>query len=191
MQEALDRASAGRTTFVVSHRMSAIRNADRIVFIEKGQVVEDGTHSELIAMKGRYYNMVKSTHDNLEESNESQKSEEVKQNQTTEVSVAGYHEFSLEASDEESSLEKDSVQYWKCFKRILKLVQPDWIILTIAVCSAIVLGFSLPLFSVVFAEMYAVSFHYHIIIIIYFEFRIDFSVQKLFSKLNRHCPCVM
>lgn len=58
VQETLDKVSKGRTTIVVSHRLSAIRHADRILFIDKGQVVEDGSHEELIDLKGRYYDMV-------------------------------------------------------------------------------------------------------------------------------------
>lgn len=60
VQKALDSLSHGRTTIVVSHRLSAIRSADRIVFLEKGKVVEDGTHNQLLQMKGRYYELVKS-----------------------------------------------------------------------------------------------------------------------------------
>lgn len=58
VQETLDKVSKGRTTIVVSHRLSAIRHADRILFIDKGQIIEDGSHEELIDLKGRYYDMV-------------------------------------------------------------------------------------------------------------------------------------
>lgn len=158
MQETLDRASQGRTTIVVSHRMSAIKNADRIVFIHKGQVIEDGTHNELIALKGHYYEMVKSTHHELEDDDESQSDDEDNQTLAKKHSILDRHfNLSLETTEEDSDRVNESVAFWMSFKRILKLVQPDWIILTIAVCSSIVLGFTLPLFSVVFAEVYAVS----------------------------------
>lgn len=58
VQTTLDKASKGRTTIIVSHRLSAIRNAERILFIDKGIVIEDGTHSQLVGMKGRYYEMI-------------------------------------------------------------------------------------------------------------------------------------
>lgn len=58
VQETLDKVSKGRTTIVVSHRLSAIRYADRILFIDQGQVIEDGSHEELIDLRGRYYDMV-------------------------------------------------------------------------------------------------------------------------------------
>lgn len=58
VQRALDAASKGRTTVVVTHRLSTITNADRIVFIKEGQVVEQGTHEELLALGNHYYGLV-------------------------------------------------------------------------------------------------------------------------------------
>lgn len=54
VQEALDRLMVGRTSFVIAHRLSTIKNADRIMVLEKGQLVEQGTHDELMEMNGLY-----------------------------------------------------------------------------------------------------------------------------------------
>ena len=57
VQEGMDRLMAGRTTFVIAHRLSTVRNSDCILVLEKGCVVERGNHEELLAQKGRYYNL--------------------------------------------------------------------------------------------------------------------------------------
>lgn len=54
VQEALYRLMKGRTTFVIAHRLSTIQNADRILVLDKGKIVEDGTHHELLAKGGLY-----------------------------------------------------------------------------------------------------------------------------------------
>lgn len=59
VQEALDRLMVGRTTVVVAHRLSTIRNVDTIAVIQQGQVVETGTHEELIAKAGAYASLVR------------------------------------------------------------------------------------------------------------------------------------
>ena len=54
VQEALERAMKNRTVFIIAHRLSTVRNADRIVFLEKGTIVESGTHEELLSYGNRY-----------------------------------------------------------------------------------------------------------------------------------------
>ncbi len=59
IQKALERLTEGKTTFAIAHRLSTLRNADRLVVIDNHQIAEMGTHEELIAKEGIYYNLVK------------------------------------------------------------------------------------------------------------------------------------
>lgn len=57
IQEAMDVLKKGRTTFVIAHRLSTIRNADQIIVLDKGKIVERGSHDELMELGGKYYQM--------------------------------------------------------------------------------------------------------------------------------------
>ena len=57
VQEGMDKLMHGRTSFVIAHRLSTVRNADCIMVMEQGRIVERGTHDELIDLKGRYYTL--------------------------------------------------------------------------------------------------------------------------------------
>ncbi|KAM8966761.1 ATP-dependent translocase ABCB1 [Pelodytes ibericus] len=58
VQEALDKARKGRTCIVIAHRLSTVQNADKIAVIQNGKIVEQGTHQQLIQLKGVYFSLV-------------------------------------------------------------------------------------------------------------------------------------
>lgn len=60
IQEALETAKIGRTTFIIAHQLSTIKNVDFIVCLSDGCIIETGTHSELMGVKGYYYELVQS-----------------------------------------------------------------------------------------------------------------------------------
>jgi len=57
IEKGMDRIMEDRTTFVIAHRLSTVRNANAIMVLEKGEIIERGDHDDLLAQKGRYYEL--------------------------------------------------------------------------------------------------------------------------------------
>lgn len=58
IQQAIDRIISGRTTLMIAHRLSTLRKADRIIVVDNGEIIENGTPQELMALKGKYYKLI-------------------------------------------------------------------------------------------------------------------------------------
>ena len=57
VQKGMDALMAGRTVFVIAHRLSTVQNSDVIMVLEQGEIIERGSHKDLIAAKGKYYQL--------------------------------------------------------------------------------------------------------------------------------------
>lgn len=162
-------------------RLSAIRNADRILFIEKGKIVEDGTHDELIKQQGSYYHMMRTNNvdnDNILQNtsdvdNENvptsklvekqmfAESKQIQDNQGDErlsfSLIIFYSLISPIALSEVSEITAkvlERIRYGAVFKRILLIAKPEWFFLILAFICAIIIGASIPAFSILFGEFY-------------------------------------
>jgi ATP-binding cassette subfamily B multidrug efflux pump len=70
IQRALNKLMKGRTSFVIAHRLSTIRGADRIIVLQDGEIVEDGTHEELVSRNGVYSSLYKMTYESEQADND-------------------------------------------------------------------------------------------------------------------------
>uniref|UniRef100_A0A9J8DCR1 ATP-binding cassette sub-family B member 5 n=1 Tax=Cyprinus carpio carpio TaxID=630221 RepID=A0A9J8DCR1_CYPCA len=127
VQAALDKVRLGRTTIIVAHRLSTIRNADVIAGFQNGEIVELGTHDELMERKGIYQSLV---------------TMQVRNPQSAEKkSFGGKQENAPNIS----------------FLTVLKLNQPEWPYMVVGVLCATINGGLQPAFAVIFSKIIAVS----------------------------------
>ncbi|XP_055373170.1 ATP-dependent translocase ABCB1 [Condylostylus longicornis] len=156
VQEALEKASMGRTTIIIAHRLTTIRNADKIVVINKGQVVEIGNHSELMELKGHYFQLITS-----------QIGEDVDDGRIRTPSVTTVptfkaitpvdedEEFTFDADDEDEELDKKKKKEGEnvSLLEIIKLNQTEWPHIVVGSVTAIIIGCTMPLFAVIFGDI--------------------------------------
>uniref|UniRef100_A0A336LJ59 ABC-type xenobiotic transporter n=1 Tax=Culicoides sonorensis TaxID=179676 RepID=A0A336LJ59_CULSO len=163
VQHALEKASQGRTTIVISHRLSTIVDADKIVVIDKGVVVEEGTHNELMKAKGAYYSLVIATADKNQENDEPLDDDEKLLTKRAELLPPESVEYlransRISISETSSSQsESDSIvkeKYSAPLSRLLRLNSPEWHYLLLGSISAAIVGASIPAFAVLFGGIY-------------------------------------
>ncbi|KAJ7970967.1 ABC transporter B family protein [Quillaja saponaria] len=174
VQEALDRLMVGRTTVVVAHRLSTIRNVDTIAVIQQGQVVETGTHEELVAKAGAYASLIRFQEMVGDFSNPS-----TRHSRSTRLS----HSLSTKSlSLRSGSLRNLSYQYSTgadgriemisnaeterknpapdgYFFRLLKLNAPEWPYSIMGAIGSVLSGFIGPTFAIVMSNMIEVFYY--------------------------------
>ncbi|XP_069318512.1 phosphatidylcholine translocator ABCB4 isoform X2 [Eulemur rufifrons] len=168
VQAALDKAREGRTTIVIAHRLSTVRNADVIAGLKDGVIVEQGSHSELMKKEGVYYKLV-----NMQTSGNQIQSEEFElrdEKAATGLTPNGWKSRTFRNSTHKSL--RNSRMYQNGFKvetneldenvppvsflKVLKLNKTEWPYFVVGTVCAVANGGLQPAFSVIFSEMIAV-----------------------------------
>ncbi|XP_023071719.1 ATP-binding cassette sub-family B member 5 [Piliocolobus tephrosceles] len=154
VQAALEKASKGRTTIVVAHRLSTIRSADLIVTIKDGMVAEKGAHAELMAKRGLYYSLVMSQDiKNADEQMESMTySTERKTNSLPLCSVNSIKSDFTDKAEKSIQSKEISLPEVSLLK-ILKLNKSEWPFVVLGTLASVLNGTVHPVFSIIFAKI--------------------------------------
>ncbi|XP_070822421.1 ATP-dependent translocase ABCB1 [Chaetodon trifascialis] len=179
VQAALDKVRLGRTTIVVAHRLSTIRNADVIAGFQKGDIVELGTHSQLMERKGVYHSLVTmQTFQKVEDGEEAEcelpageKSPLVKtfsqsslhRRKSTRGSSFAVSEGDKEEKEkfkrDQDKTEEDENVPPVSFLKVMRLNSSEWLYILVGTICAIINGAMQPLFAVIFSKIITVFAH--------------------------------
>ncbi|EPB81738.1 hypothetical protein HMPREF1544_11524 [Mucor circinelloides 1006PhL] len=182
VQAALDAAAADRTTIVIAHRLSTIRNADLIVVMQAGDLIEQGNHNDLLELNGVYADLVRKQEiatkqvgsaveepdseellkrEQLELAAEKQRAEDALVNEkdttvnlfkTTSRASVDAYELKLRKEREER---KVAMKQKVPLDKVLKQMRPEWPMLAVGVVGAAVAGAVFPCFALIFAQVIA------------------------------------
>ncbi|NXL60490.1 MDR1 protein, partial [Chordeiles acutipennis] len=168
VQAALDKAREGRTTVVVAHRLSTVRNADLIAVFEDGVITEQGNHFQLLERKGIYYKLVnmQAIDGEVPSSEKDENALIVKKSESEpafEESLKGLRRRSTRRSTkkpeaqnydpEEKTDSPDEELPPSSFLKIMKLNKTEWPYFVAGILSAIINGISQPAFAIIFSEI--------------------------------------
>uniref|UniRef100_A0A1B6E6B2 ABC-type xenobiotic transporter n=1 Tax=Clastoptera arizonana TaxID=38151 RepID=A0A1B6E6B2_9HEMI len=147
VQSALEKASKGRTTIVISHRLSSIRNVDRIIVMSEGKFIEEGTHSQLMEAKSHYYKLVSIDSDSPE-----------KETNKSDIIISKDDKFMED--DDEIVQQVDDIKYGKVEEnkasllRILALNKPEWPYVLLGSIASFIMGCTPPIGAIIFGALY-------------------------------------
>ncbi|CAD5111259.1 DgyrCDS587 [Dimorphilus gyrociliatus] len=166
VQDALNKASAGRTTIVIAHRLSTIRNANTICAFDKGHIVEKGNHDELMKIEGGIYNKLVTAQqfkDEEEKTDDDFRSDDIdieyqfkrQKSNGSNNSRRGKHGLTSMTSikDDEVLDDEEGDVAPTPFFQILKLNAPEWCWILVGVFGALITGGVNPVFAVLFGDV--------------------------------------
>ena len=168
VQSALDRAQKGRTTIVVAHRLSTVRNADCIVALKDGKVAEKGTHEELMALNGLYHSLVESQlapKGDYEGTGEKETIKDLERPMTVkerrlsrQMSKQFCSQTSITLSNVEENVEtvEEHTNRVSLFVKLVKLNSPEAGFIAVGIIAAMVFGCVPPMFGVLFGSFVSV-----------------------------------
>ena len=162
VQEALDKVGEQRTTVIVAHRLSTVRNADKIVAIEAGEVKETGTHEELMAKNGLYYSLVNRQLAGKEEGfedNSADRTDETKVNDHKLENGVGRQLSRQKSLIKQSKEEKTEGQSKsKLIWRLMMMNKPEWPFIFVGCIFSVAFGSLTPLFGTLFGDVMEVFY---------------------------------
>lgn len=167
VQEALDRASQGRTTIVIAHRLSTIKNAHSIVVMSEGEIIEQGSHTELLSLDGYYASLVAAQEVSGSADKESHTDSDTQISQVDEKKLTIMEDGALDRQDDPKELEKIQQESENIpgirepknssilnYSRMLwRMSANEHSFLIIGVISAILLGYCYPSMGIASARM--------------------------------------
>ncbi|XP_001975658.3 multidrug resistance protein 1A [Drosophila erecta] len=161
VQAALEKVSAGRTTIIVAHRLSTVRRADRIVVINKGQVVESGTHEELMQLRDHYFNLVTTQlgEDDgsvLSPTDDIYKNLDIKDEDEEEIKILYEDEDEdvvvADKKDKKNKKVKEPNEV-KPMSEVMRMNKPEWLQILVGCISSVIMGCAMPVFAVLFGSI--------------------------------------
>ncbi|ORX77993.1 P-loop containing nucleoside triphosphate hydrolase protein [Basidiobolus meristosporus CBS 931.73] len=171
IQEALEKATKDRTTVVIAHRLSTIKKADNIVVMAEGKILEQGTHSQLMARESAYYHLVEaqsfasesSDQEKLKSTSKKLSAESVDSNMANSedplIVKESYHgeEIQLFADNESQGPQpggrRSQLGVFTLMKRVAKIVKPEWFFVVGGLMSSIIIGGAYSAESILFSHM--------------------------------------
>ncbi|KAM0065931.1 putative ABC-type xenobiotic transporter [Helianthus debilis subsp. tardiflorus] len=169
VQQAIDEISKGRTTIVIAHRLATVKNAETIVVLEQGSVVEIGDHNKLMAQQGAYYSLIKLASEAISSNPVSEQGKTgvnretsgnfdlLKQNHVYDISVSGY----MKSVQEVNRLEPEKLTKMKSYKisQVWKLQKPEAGLLFLGLIFGMLAGVILSLFPLLLGQALKVYFN--------------------------------